>query len=39
MSRSYGGAGFSILSRAQPDLRETRLVRAIGFEMERYFDK
>ena len=29
----------TILSRAQPDLRETRLVRAIGFEMERYFDQ
>ena len=29
----------TIFSRAQPDLREARLVRAIGFEMKRYFDK
>ena len=29
----------TIFSRAEPDLRETRLVRAMGFEMERYFDR
>ncbi|MCH7855555.1 MAG: TrmJ/YjtD family RNA methyltransferase [Gemmatimonadetes bacterium] len=29
----------TILSRAEPDLREARLVRAMGFEMERYFDR
>ncbi len=29
----------TILSRAEPDLRETRLLRAMGFEMERYFDR
>jgi TrmH family RNA methyltransferase len=29
----------TILSRATPDLREARLVRAMGFEMERYFDR
>ena len=29
----------TILSRAEPDLREARLVRARGFEMERYFDR
>ena len=29
----------TILSRAKPDLREARLVRAMGFEMERYFDR
>jgi TrmH family RNA methyltransferase len=29
----------TILARAEPDLRETRLVRAMGFEMERYFDR
>jgi TrmH family RNA methyltransferase len=29
----------TILSRANPDLREARLVRAMGFEMERYFDR
>lgn len=29
----------TVLSRAEPDLRETRLVRAMGFEMERYFDR
>ncbi len=29
----------TLLSRAQPDLREARLVRAIGFEMQRYFDR
>jgi len=29
----------TLFYRAEPDLRETRLVRAIGFEMERYFDR
>ena len=29
----------TILSRAEPDLREARLVRAMGFQMERYFDR
>lgn len=29
----------TILSRAEPDLREARLVRAMGFEMERFFDR
>ncbi len=29
----------TILARAEPDLRETRLLRAMGFEMERYFDR
>lgn len=29
----------TVLSRAEPDLREARLVRAMGFEMERYFDR
>jgi TrmH family RNA methyltransferase len=29
----------TILSRAEPDLREARMVRAIGFQMERYFDR
>ena len=29
----------TIFSRAEPDLREARLVRAMGFEMERYFDR
>ena len=29
----------TLLSRAQPDLREARLVRAIGFEIQRYFDR
>ena len=29
----------TVLSRADPDLREARLVRAMGFEMERYFDR
>ena len=29
----------TLFSRAEPDLRETRLVRAMGFEMERYFDR
>ena len=29
----------TLLARAEPDLREARLVRAIGFEMERYFDR
>ena len=29
----------TLFSRADPDLREVRLVRAIGYEMERYFDR
>ena len=29
----------TLLSRAEPDLREARLVRAIGYEMQRYFDR
>jgi TrmH family RNA methyltransferase len=29
----------TILARAEPDLREARLLRAMGFEMERYFDR
>ncbi len=29
----------TLLSRADPDLREVRLVRAIGYEIQRYFDR
>jgi tRNA (cytidine32/uridine32-2'-O)-methyltransferase len=29
----------TLLSRAEPDLREVRMVRAIGYEMQRYFDR
>ena len=29
----------TLLSRAEPDLREVRLMRAIGYEMQRYFDR
>lgn len=29
----------TLLSRAEPDLREVRLVRAIGYEMQRFFDR
>ena len=29
----------TVLARAEPDLREARLLRAMGFEMERYFDR
>lgn len=29
----------TLLSRAEPDLREMRLVRALGYEMQRYFDR
>ena len=29
----------TLFARAEPDLREVRLVRAIGYEMQRYFDR
>ncbi len=29
----------TLFSRAEPDLREVRLVRAMGYEMQRYFDR
>jgi tRNA C32,U32 (ribose-2'-O)-methylase TrmJ len=29
----------TLLSRAEPDLRETRLMRALGFEMSKQFNR